>query len=244
MCLLEVLRLLQAEGVESSLRHFPCLHPRPRPPSHVAAYPAMPGAAPRAVAPLQKEPSARHKARRRAATAGAARLRAGRLPQEEVQVATMAAMMMTTTAMPALSVVFRTFATALARKRKRPGKHRSALRGTFRFGFAGVPNAPNIERWLFKHKERARESPLGFSQAPIEQKKRNKPPLRNRLGSLAAVGLVLARSLCSILMAALHLARSNAALGRVRTVQNVPFSVRKGQCTVTVRKHLPKRCTI
>ena len=144
----------------------------------------------------------------------------------------------------ALSVVFRTFATALARKRKRPGKHRSALRGTFRFGFAGVPNAPNIELGLFKHKERARESPLGFSQAPIEQTKRNKPPLRNRLGSLAAVGLVLARSLCSILMAALHLARSNAALGRVRTVQNVPFSVRKGQCTVTVRKHLPKRCTI
>ena len=26
------------------------------------------------------------------------------------------------------------------------GEHRSALRGTSRFGFAGVPNAPNIEQ--------------------------------------------------------------------------------------------------
>ena len=41
--------------------------------------------------------------------------------------------------------------------------HRSALRGTFRFGFAGVPNAPNIELGPFKYKERAREFPLGFS---------------------------------------------------------------------------------
>ena len=35
-------------------------------------------------------------------------------------------------------------------------KHRGALRGTSRFGFAGVSNAPNIEVGLFKHKERAR----------------------------------------------------------------------------------------
>jgi len=28
-------------------------------------------------------------------------------------------------------------------------QHRSALRGTSRFGFAGVPNAPNIELSLF-----------------------------------------------------------------------------------------------
>jgi len=28
-------------------------------------------------------------------------------------------------------------------------EHRSALRGTSRFGFAGVPNAPNIELGLF-----------------------------------------------------------------------------------------------
>ena len=42
-------------------------------------------------------------------------------------------------------------------------EHRSALRGTSRFGFDGVPNAPNIELDLFKLKERARVSPLGFS---------------------------------------------------------------------------------
>ena len=67
------------------------------------------------------------------------------------------------------------------------------MRGTSRFGFAGVPNAPNIELGLFEHKERARVSALRFSWALIEQRKRNKPPLRNRLGSLAMVGLVLAR---------------------------------------------------
>ena len=66
-------------------------------------------------------------------------------------------------------------------------------------------------------------SALRFSWALIEQRKRNKPPLRNRLGSLAPVGLVLARSLCSVLMAALHLARSNAVLGRLRRGQNVPL---------------------
>ena len=69
----------------------------------------------------------------------------------------------------------------------------NGLRGTSQFGFAGASNAPNIELGLFKHKERAWVSPQGFSQALIEQRKRNKPPLRNRLGSLAAVGLVLAR---------------------------------------------------
>jgi hypothetical protein len=36
-------------------------------------------------------------------------------------------------------------------------------------------------------------SALRFSWALIEQRKRNKPPFRNRLGSLAAIGLVLAR---------------------------------------------------
>ena len=71
--------------------------------------------------------------------------------------------------------------------------HRSALRGTSRFGFAGVPNAPNIELSILKHKERARVSVLRCSWALIEQRKRNKPPLCNRLGSLAAIGLVLAR---------------------------------------------------
>jgi len=73
------------------------------------------------------------------------------------------------------------------------------LRGTSRFGFAGVPNAPNIELSQFKHKERARVTPLRFSWALIEQRKRNKPPLRNWLGSLAAIGLVLARcARCSV----------------------------------------------
>ena len=72
-------------------------------------------------------------------------------------------------------------------------EHRSALRGTSRFGFAGVLNALNIELSIFKHKERARVSPLQFSWALFKQRKRNEPPLRNRLGSLAAVGLVLAR---------------------------------------------------
>ena len=43
-------------------------------------------------------------------------------------------------------------------------------------------------------------SALRFSWALIEQRKRNKPPVRNRLGSLAAAGLVFARSLCSVLM--------------------------------------------
>jgi len=37
-----------------------------------------------------------------------------------------------------------------------------ALDDDAQFGFAGVPNAPNIILGLFKHKERARESPLGF----------------------------------------------------------------------------------
>jgi len=59
---------------------------------------------------------------------------------------------------------------------------------------------------LVCRKVRARVSALRFSWALIEQRKRNKPPFRNRLGSLAAIGLVLARcagcsafsSLCSV----------------------------------------------
>ena len=60
-------------------------------------------------------------------------------------------------------------------------------------------------------------SPLGFSKALIEQKNATNP--------LYATGLVrLLRSALSwLLMAALHLARSNAALGRLRRVQNVPL---------------------
>ena len=70
-------------------------------------------------------------------------------------------------------------------------EHRSVLRGTSRGGFAGVP--------------RARVSPLRFSWALIEQRKRNKPPLRNRLGSLAAIGLVLARcARCSVVLGAVQ----------------------------------------
>jgi len=82
-------------------------------------------------------------------------------------------------------------------------EHMNALRGTSRFGFAGVPNAPNIELGLLKHKERARVSPLRFSWALIEQRKRNKPPLRNRFGSFAAIDLFLARcARCSAVLGA------------------------------------------
>ena len=58
------------------------------------------------------------------------------------------------------------FTLKLIRRLKRhygANEQRSALRGTSRFGFAGVHNAPNIELGLSKHKERARVSPLGFS---------------------------------------------------------------------------------
>ena len=125
-------------------------------------------------------------------------------------------------------------------------EHRSALRSTFRFGFAGIPSAPKgvssgvrtavlmganrtkktqqtpfsqpawfaccdrpclgslcwvkcfagrclmlraVQRWG----ARARVSPLRFSWALIEQRNRNKPHLRNWLGLLAAIDLVLAR---------------------------------------------------
>ena len=79
------------------------------------------------------------------------------------------------------------------------------MRGTSRFGFAGVPNAPNIELSLSKHKERARVSALRLSWALIEQRKRKKPPVRNRLGSLAAIGLVLARcARCSVVLGAVQ----------------------------------------
>ena len=61
-------------------------------------------------------------------------------------------------------------------------EHRSALRGTSPFGFAGVPNPPNIKLALLKHKERARVSPLRFSWALIEQ--------RNATNPLCATGLV------------------------------------------------------
>ena len=48
-------------------------------------------------------------------------------------------------------------------------------------------------------------SALRFSWALIEQRKRNKPPFRNRLGSLAAIGLVLARCAgCSALLGAVQ----------------------------------------
>ena len=70
----------------------------------------------------------------------------------------------------------------------------SALRGTSRFCFAGVANAPDIELSLFKHKERARVSALRFSWALIEQRKRNNPLcasggccIRPCLGSLCSV---------------------------------------------------------
>ena len=48
-------------------------------------------------------------------------------------------------------------------------------------------------------------SALRFSWALIEQRKRNKPPVRNRLGSLAAIGLVLARcARCSVVLGAVQ----------------------------------------
>ena len=48
-------------------------------------------------------------------------------------------------------------------------------------------------------------SALRFSWALIEQRKRNKPPVRNRLGSLAAIGLVLARcARCSVMLGAVQ----------------------------------------
>ena len=57
--------------------------------------------------------------------------------------------------------------------------------------------------FLVRRKERARVSALRFSWALIEQRKRNKPRFRNRLGSLAAIGLVLARCAgCSALLGA------------------------------------------
>jgi len=78
------------------------------------------------------------------------------------------------------------------------------LRGTSRFGFAGVPNAPNIELSLFKHKERARVSALRFSWALIEQRKRNNPLCASG-GSVAAFGLVLARcARCSVMLGAVQ----------------------------------------
>ena len=56
---------------------------------------------------------------------------------------------------------------------------------------------------LVRRKERARVSALRFSWALIELLKRNKPPFLNRLGSLAAIGLVLARCAgCSALLGA------------------------------------------
>ena len=48
-------------------------------------------------------------------------------------------------------------------------------------------------------------SALRFSWALIEQRKRNKPPVRNGLGSLAAIGLVLARcARCSVMLGAVQ----------------------------------------
>ena len=67
--------------------------------------------------------SVRRQTRRRAETAGAASLYAGDVPKKEQQVATMAAVIMrTTTAMPALSAGSQIFATALARRQRRPGR--------------------------------------------------------------------------------------------------------------------------
>ena len=58
-------------------------------------------------------------------------------------------------------------------------------------GFAEVP--------------RARVSPLRFSWALIEQRKCNKPPLRNWLGSLAAIDLALARcARCNVVLSAVQ----------------------------------------
>ena len=73
-------------------------------------------------------------------------------------------------------------------------EHRSALRSTSRFGFAGIPSAP---------KGASSGVRTAVLWALIEQRKRNKPPFRNRLGSLAAIGLVLARCAgCSALLGA------------------------------------------
>ena len=48
-------------------------------------------------------------------------------------------------------------------------------------------------------------SALRFSWALIEQRKRNKFPLRNWLGSLAAIDLVLARCVrCSVVLGAVQ----------------------------------------
>ena len=61
-------------------------------------------------------------------------------------------------------------------------------------------------------------SALRFSWALIEQRKRNKPPLRNRLGSLAAISLVLARcARCSVVLSAVQCcALCSAVLGAVQ----------------------------
>ena len=76
--------------------------------------------------------------------------------------------------------------------------HRSALRGgTSRFGFAGVPNAPNIDLGHLKHKERARVSALRFLWGANRTKKAQQTPFaqpawfaccdRPCLGSLCSV---------------------------------------------------------
>ena len=59
--------------------------------------------------------------------------------------------------------------------------------------------------FLVRRKERARVSALRFSWALIKERKRNNPPLRNRLGSVAAIGLVLARcARCSVVLGAVQ----------------------------------------
>jgi len=67
--------------------------------------------------------------------------------------------------------------------------------------------------------------------------------LRNRLGLLAAVGLVLARFARSWWQRFILLARTRHLVA-YEECKTFHFTGRKGQCTVTVRKHLPKRFTI
>ena len=68
-------------------------------------------------------------------------------------------------------------------------------------------------------------SALRFSWALIEQRNRNKPPVRNRLGSLAAIGLVLDRcARCSVRLGAVQWcalcrARGGGGCTMLRTVQ-------------------------
>ena len=70
-----------------------------------------------------------------------------------------------------------------------------------------------VQRW---GGARARVSPLRFSWALIEQRKRNKPPLRNWLGSLAAIDLALARcARCSVVLGALALCNAARSVGCV-----------------------------